>query len=366
MINVAEESQKKPEAILIGEKDGDIFELQGLCETLGINAVRTVILSKREKNPVYGLGKGKAKEIAALCEELNVDAVIFDFLIEPRKQRNWEKLVGRAVFDRQEVIIRIFASRAQTKEARLQVQLARLEYSLPRLAHSYGVFSRQRGGAFGSKGSGETQLELDERAVREKIATVKKRLFEVEKTRKTQKKMRKRAGLFSVALSGYTNAGKSTLLNALTGAGAFSSDSLFATLDPLTRKLKIAPQKFVLLTDTVGFIQNLPHTLVNAFKSTLDEAAEADAILLVLDASDKNVFSQYETVERVLAEIGAKDSKKIVILNKIDKISNEDFIVRGLDARFPEAIKVSAKSGEGLDLILKKIECEFFTEDLYA
>lgn len=272
--------------------------------------------------------------------------------MEPRKQRNWEELTGISCFDRQEVIIRIFASRAQTKEASLQVELAKLQYSLPRLSHLKNDFNRQRGGAFGAKGSGESQLELDQRQIRERIATIKRELAEVELNRQTQRKQRGK--IPSCALVGYTNAGKSSLLNALTGAEAFVENKLFATLDPLTRKMPLNDRAGVLLTDTVGFISNLPHHLVDAFKSTLEEACDADLLLLVLDASDENAEFQYETVCDVLDEIGASENPRLILLNKVDK-GDEKGTLTTLRHKFPDAICVSAKDETGFLELKDKI-----------
>ncbi len=364
MYEVKEKQERKIRAILVGQPDDDISELEGLVSTLGLEIARSVVLTRMEITPAYGMGKGKAEEIASLAKELDADAIIFDFILEPRKQRNWEKLAKIPVFDRQEVILRIFAQRAQTKEAVLQVQLARLQYSLPRLAHSYGDMARQRGGNFGSKGSGETQLELDMRQVREKIAQVKRELEQVVKDRETQRKKRERIPLPSCALAGYTNAGKSSLLNALTGADVFVEDKLFATLDPTTRKLQLknASGTNILLTDTVGFISNLPHSLVNAFKSTLEEAQRADLILLVLDSSDLKAEFQYDTVCKVLKEIKADEIPKIVVLNKIDKLQDKETAdpfalqhLSHLEKLFPDAVKISAKTHEGFNELFERI-----------
>lgn len=368
MFEVAEEENKKIRALLVGAPNTDISELEGLTDTLGYEIARSMNLARLEENPVYGLGKGKAAEIAALAEEVDADIIIFDFELLPRKQRNWEKLAKRPVIDRQEVILRIFADRARTREAVLQVELARLEYSLPRLAHSYGDMARQRGGNFGAKGSGETQLELDNRKVREKIARVKRELAQVVRNRQTQRKRRERYSLPTCALAGYTNAGKSSLLNALTGSDVFVENKLFATLDPTTRKLQILPpvkpdadpQTYlppatVLLTDTVGFISHLPHSLVNAFKSTLEEAQHADIILLVLDAGDEHAESQYATVVSVLEEIAASQKPRIIVLNKIDTLSDADPRLAHLRSLFPDAIEVSAKNRTGFDKLLVRL-----------
>ena len=366
LINIQEEEEKKIRALLIGAPQADISELKGLVKTLGYEIVRAFSLTRMEQNPVFGIGSGKAQEIAALAKELETEIIIFDFELSPRKQRNWEKLAKIPVIDRQEVILRIFASRAQTKEAVLQVQLAQLEYSRPRLAHSYGDMARQRGGNFGSKGSGETQLELDIRKIREKIQQLKKELDQVVRERETQRKRREKIPLPSCALAGYTNAGKSSLLNALTGADVFVEDKLFATLDPTTRKLQLkssiktseSEKGFatnILLTDTVGFISNLPHSLVNAFKSTLEEAQRANLILLVLDASDEKAEMQYKTVTRVLEEIGAENTQKIIVLNKIDKLQDNPALLAKMTSLFPDAVKVSAKTHEGFEELSDRI-----------
>jgi GTP-binding protein HflX len=348
MVEVEKEANKVPRALLIGEPGNDLQELKGLVLTLGMDIIQRLTLNRMEVHPQYGMGTGKAQEINELAHQIEADCIIFDFNLEPRKQRNWEELTGLSCFDRQEVIIRIFASRAQTREATLQVDLARLQYSLPRLAHMNKDFNRQRGGAFGVKGSGETQLELDQRQIREKISAIKHELAEVELNRQTQRKQRGK--IPSCALVGYTNAGKSSLLNALTGSEAFVENKLFATLDPLTRKLPLNDSAGTLITDTVGFISNLPHHLIDAFKSTLEEACDADLLLLVLDASDPNAEFQYDTVCDVLDEIGASSNPRLILLNKIDK-GDENGMLTTLRHRFPDAICVSAKDQTGfLDL----------------
>jgi len=353
MIDIEKEEQRIPRALLVGEPGNNLQELKGLVLTLGMDIVQRLTLSRLEVHPAYGMGKGKAQEINELAHSVEADCIIFDFNIEPTKQRNWEELTGLSCFDRQEVIIRIFAQRAQTKEAALQVELARLMYSLPRLAHMNKTFSRQRGGAFGAKGAGETQLELDQRKVRERIAAVKKELAEIELNRKTQRKQRDK--LPSVALVGYTNAGKSSLLNALTGSETFVENKLFATLDPLTKKLPLNESAGALITDTVGFVSNLPHHLIDAFKSTLEEAVTADLLLLVLDSSDVEAEFQYKTVCDVLEEIGATKNPRLILLNKIDKNDDSTQTLSALRLKFPEAICISAKEEIGFVELKDKI-----------
>ncbi len=362
MVEIQEEQEKKPRCLLIGsppKKKGvnqeEPYELKDLVSTLGMEIAGVMVLTRIEPTPAYGLGKGKVQEIADMAKETFADCIIFDREIDPTKQRNWEKLTNIPVFDRNEVIIRIFAQRAQTKEAVLQVDLARLTYSLPRLSHTYGDLARQRGGSYGAKGSGETQLELDRRQIEDKILQIKKELNQIIVNRQVQRKQRERNAMPSCALVGYTNAGKSSLLNALTGADVFVEDKLFATLDPTTRKLSLAEGSFILLTDTVGFISNLPHTLIDAFKSTLEEAAFADLLLITVDASDSHCKEQYAQVLSVLEEIKADRVPRLVILNKCDLIEGNELAVSELDAAFPDAIKVSAKSHEGFEKLLERI-----------
>ncbi len=352
MIEIAKENERKPRALLIGEPGNDLQELKGLALTLGMDVIQRLTLTRMEVHPQYGMGTGKAKEIATLAKEIEADCIIFDFNIDPRKQRNWEELSGISCFDRQEVIIKIFAQRARTKEAVLQVDLARLSYSLPRLSHLNKDYSRQRGGSLSNKGSGETELELNQRRIRERITQTKRELAEIEINRQTQKKQRTK--IPSCALVGYTNAGKSSLLNALTGADAFVENELFATLDPLTRQLPLNDSPGVLITDTVGFISNLPHHLIDAFKSTLEEAVTADLLLLILDCSDENVFEQYKTVCEVLEDIGATKNPRLICLNKIDRIE-DNTVLAGIRRSFPDALCISAKEERGFDELKEKI-----------
>lgn len=357
MYEVREEEEHKVQCFLVAgparkDETGEPYELKGLVDTLGMETCGVLVLNRIEQNPVYGMGSGKAQEIANKAKECFAECIIFDFNLESRKQRNWEKLTNIPCFDRNEVILRIFADRAQTKEAVLQVELAKLVYSLPRLSHMYGNMARQRGGNYGAKGSGETQLELDRRQVEDKIIAIKKELEQVEQTRDTQRKQREKTAAATCALVGYTNAGKSSLLNALTGADVFVENKLFATLDPTTRRLELPEGNSILLTDTVGFISNLPHTLINAFKSTLEEAALAQLLLIVVDASDEHCKQQYDQVIKVLTEINADNVPRQIVLNKCDLLNNDQVKLAELDALFPGAVHVSAKQQIGFEELL--------------
>ncbi len=369
MIELQHEQNEKVRCLLVYNVEDDeamyqANELQGLTDTLGFETVHAEFVRIKKPSPRYILGSGKAEEIAVWANETEADCIVFDFQISPTQQRNWERLAEIPVYDREEIILRIFASRAQTKEAVLQVELARLQYSLPRLAHSYGDMARQRGGNYGSKGSGETQLELDRRAILQKIALIKIELEKVSKERLVQNKRRSKTGAFNCAIVGYTNAGKSSLLNALTGADSFVQDALFATLDPTTRKLNVNGSVEILLSDTVGFIRNLPHTLVNSFRSTLEQAASAGLILLLLDASDIHFENQYKTTIDVLAEIGAESIPKILCFNKIDAIETNAFLKTRVEAYAKEynAMLLSAKMKTGFDELRVKIQEELVGE----
>lgn len=371
MIEIEEEKTKAIRALLVGgysniQNTSEIFpltELKGLIHTLGMEIAGEIILNKIEPTAQYGLGTGKASEIASEAKKRDADCIIFDWEIAPTHQRNWEKLASIPVFDRQEVILRIFASRAQTKEASLQVELARLSYSLPRLAHIYGDMARQRGGSYGAKGSGETQLELDKRTVQDKILKIKKELKKVASERETLRKRREKVPIPSCALVGYTNAGKSSLLNALTGSDVFVENKLFATLDPTTRKLHISGGSDILVTDTVGFISNLPHNLIDAFKSTLEEAARADLLLIVLDSVDSAIEMQYQTVLSVLDEIGASKNPRLILLNKSDCQCDQITAAR-IAELFPDAIHTSAKTQEGFELLQERIASTLLGSEL--
>jgi len=345
----------RDEEVKITEAESLLKELAGLASTLGIETAGTVMVQLRTRSPATLIGSGKTEEIIAAAKAEGADSIIFDKTLSPIHQRNWEKLSGLSVYDRSELIIDIFASRARSREATLQVELAMLKYSLPRLAHSYGGLHRQRGGRFGTKGSGEQKIELDRRQISKKISDIEDELVVVRRSRATQRKRRERLALRRAAIVGYTNAGKSSLLNAIAStADVLAEDKLFATLDPTTRRLDTGSGS-VLVTDTVGFVRNLPHGLVEAFKATLEEAADADLLVHVIDAADTESEIQYETTRKVLQEIGADTSKSLLVYNKVDKMSDRtplEFIA----IRHPGAIFVSAATGEGLPELIKAIE----------
>ena len=370
-MNAPQETAARPErAYLVGVRDEEIkaeeagsllSELGGLATTLGIEVAGTALVVLRAKSPATLLGSGKVEELIAAAKAEGATSIIFDRTLSPVQQRNWEEQSGLLVYDRAELIIDIFASRARTREATLQVDLARLRYSLPRLAHSYGGLHRQKGGRYGTKGSGEQKIELDRRQISKKITDIEDELLLVRRSRATQRKRRERLALKRAAIVGYTNAGKSSILNAIaTSADVAAEDKLFATLDPTTRRLDTKSGS-VLVTDTVGFVRNLPHGLIEAFKATLEEAADADLLVHVVDAADAEAEIQYETTRTVLAEIGADTSRSIIVFNKIDRLSDRtplEFVA----IRHPGAIFVSARTGEGLPALVAAIEAAL-TED---
>jgi len=355
--------RRTPRAFLVGirdekmsreEADSLTLELSGLVDTLGLEIVSREIVHLRENHARYGMGSGKAEELSQKAASLEADCIIFDRDITPSQQRNWEKLAGISVVDRQELIIQIFASRAQTREADLQIRLAKLIHSLPRLQHKYIDLSQQRGGHYGTRGSGETRLETDRRRLEQRIHRLEEELEELKGQRQVQRKQRERQGIPVCALVGYTNAGKSSILNALTGAGVLAEDKLFATLDSTSRRLELPQGQQILLVDTVGFIRRLPHSLINAFRSTLEEASRADILLNILDASNPDTARQYETTLSVLQDLDAGEIPIITVLNKIDRLESEaaDSLLR----LFPDSIPVSATEGKGLTELCQRIE----------
>ncbi len=331
-------------------------ELAELTDNLGIKVMGRVIARARRAYARFTLGKGKVQEIIDLAQASACDVIVFDNALSPSQQRNWETESNMLVIDRHEIIIDVFAERARTREAVLQVELARMEYSLPRLKRAWTHLDRQRGGGVTQRGEGEAQIELDQRMLRTKISSLRKELLEVEKRRGIQRSKREKVPVPTAALAGYTNAGKSTLLNKLTGSEVFVADKLFATLDPTSRRLKLPSGRPLVLTDTVGFVRNLPHRLVDAFKATLEEALVSDFLLQVIDLSSCEVEEQMETTSRVLAELGADEKHKYLVFNKLDLA--DPALVKALRIRWPDAFFVSAVTGQGLDDLLA--ECDLY------
>lgn len=369
------EIREKPEmverALLVGiglpgesrrEREALLAELVDLVENLGIGIVGSSVEYTREMQAKYLCGVGKAEEIYARAKELDADCIIFDNLLTPSQQREWEKLTNVTVVDREEIILDIFAKRARTKEAVMQVDLARMQYALPRMAGMWKHLDRQRGGSGGGKGGGaaargegEKQIEVDRRLAHDRIEAIRAELEVVRRQRGTQRKERNRQGIPTAAIVGYTNAGKSSLLNKITGAGVLAKNILFATLDTTSRKIELPDGQPLVLTDTVGFIRNLPHRLVEAFKSTLEEAVLADFLIQVVDASDREALRHYETTCEVLAELGAADKPMIVLWNKVDMLPEEvrQSTLEALAAKVEvPSIFISALEGTGMDEML--------------
>ena len=341
--NLKAERARKERAVLVGitprsTVEDSLAELALLAETAGATVIRVV---KQRRGVIHSgtfVSKGKLEELAAMVEADEVDIFIFDEDLAPVQVKNLQDRLKKKILDRSELILDIFAARARTREARLQVELAQLEYMLPRLTRMWSHLSRT-GGGIGTRGPGETQLETDRRLVREKIAHLKKEIKGVEKERDVQRNRRRK--LHRTALVGYTNAGKSTLMNALTGAGVLAENKLFATLDATTRRLVFPDGGMTLLSDTVGFLRKLPHHLIASFSSTLEEVVEADLLIHVVDAGHPDAEPQIDAVERVLEELGASDKPTLLVLNKADTVVDEAAL-RGLALRHAGAEVISS------------------------
>jgi len=360
-VDILAEASERRKALLVGFARGGesrdlsiLDELGELVKNLGIDAVGREVAFLREPSAHFLVGSGKFSEIAQKARSLGADLIVFDDELSPAQQRNWEAQSGLLAINRQEIILDIFASRAQTKEARLQVELAKLEYSLPRLRKAWSHLDRQRGGGITQRGGGESQLELDRRFISERIAKLKAELARVRVMREVQRKRRMRVPVPTAAVVGYTNAGKSSLINALADASLLAQDKLFATLDPATRRMRLANGSEILLTDTVGFVRKLPHKFVEAFKATLEEAVVSDIILHVVDASNPEAFGHIETTMGVLAELGADGKKTITVMNKSDAVSDESH-AHALRALRPDAVWTSALRGDGMRELADKI-----------
>ncbi|MGZ5275211.1 MAG: GTPase HflX [Caldimonas sp.] len=336
--------------------DASLDELALLAESAGDVAVARVVARRKAPDPAFFVGSGKADELKEMVQLHQAEVVVFDQALSPAQQRNLEKHLGVAVADRTMLILEIFGERARSHEGKLQVELARLQYLSTRLVRRWSHLERQRGGIGARGGPGEAQIELDRRMIGERIKAIKKQLEKVKRQRSTQRRARERNQTFRVSLVGYTNAGKSTLFNSLVNADAYTADQLFATLDTTTRQLHLDNiERGVALSDTVGFIRDLPHSLIEAFQATLQEAADADLLLHVVDAASPELAEQMREVERVLGEIGAGEVAQVVVFNKIDRLDETerprvlvDSIELGGGRRVPRLF-VSATSGEGLE-----------------
>ncbi len=331
-------------------------ELESLCTTLGIRVAAWDFFNVRSFNSATYIGSGQVERLAWIAQENMCNLVVFNNSISPRIQRNLEEILGIAVVDRQEIILQIFAERAATREARLQVELAQLQYSLPRLKRRWADLSQQRGGVKGAKGSGEKQLELDKRRAQERIGRLKKEISQIGRSRDVQRHNRTSGNIANVAIVGYTNSGKSTLLNRISDADVLSKDMLFATLDPTTRRVRLPDGTFALFTDTVGFVSDLPHELVDAFRSTLDEAVLADMLVIVLDASRSDFMVCWDTTKEVLEQLGAFDKPRLVLLNKMDLVTEESlFAINTFMATGEKCLKVSVTGDESMQGVLETV-----------
>jgi GTP-binding protein HflX len=352
-----------------GGRDGltaeeSLEELELLAHTAGAEVVGRTVQRMDSPNPAIYIGKGKLEEVVAERPASGYTMVLFDDELSPSQQRNLEKALDVKVLDRTALIIDIFAKRAQTKEARLQVELAQSQYLLPRLAGQWSHLERLEG-RIGTRGPGETQLETDRRLVRDRITRLRRQLEEVKQQRSLYRRRRARQGVPVVALVGYTNAGKSTLMRSLSGAAVFTEDLLFATLDPVTRRVRLPSGQGALLTDTVGFIQKLPTQLVAAFRATLEELTDADVLLHVVDITHPNADAQFETVTRTLADLGLEDRQTVVAFNKVDLVAPDgdgrmppalQDLGSELRRQHPEAVMISAARKWGLEELLNRVE----------
>ena len=339
--------------------EASLDELARLIDTAGADEAARVVQRRDSPDPATFVGKGKAQELHELSEAVDADTVVFDNELSPAQQRNLEKILGRTAIDRTAVILDIFAQHAHTQEGKAQVELALLRYRLPRLRGRGKALSQQAGamggGAakapIGSRGPGETQLEVDRRRLVRRMTRLEQELKALQRTRQTQRKARRRSRLLSVSIVGYTNAGKSTLLNRLTAAGVLVENQLFSTLDPTTRRMELPGGEAILVSDTVGFVRKLPHQLVEAFRSTLEEVSEADLLVHLVDASAPDAGAQIEAVRSVLREIGAGEVPELLVFNKADLASESKRLLE----RHPGSVLISAATGEGVDEMLTTI-----------
>ena len=334
------------------EYEASLSELERLADTAGADVYAKMVQQKQNPDPATYIGSGKLEELKTLCDGGDIDTVIFDCELSPSQIKNIEQGLGDkiSVIDRSMLILDIFALHAVSAEGKLQVELAQLKYTVPRLV-GRGTEMSRLGGGIGTRGPGESQLETDRRHVKRRMDALEAELRELESNRETQRAARDRSGIFKFAIAGYTNAGKSTLLNYLTGAGILAEDKLFATLDPTTRKYTLPSGASVLLTDTVGFIRNLPHHLIKAFRSTLDEVVYADAIIIVIDSSDDEAAAQLDVTRGLIDELGAGAKPIIYVLNKSDAAKNVP-----LGTQSDDTVSISAKTGDGTDDLISLME----------
>ena len=359
MAETFEIKEQEERMILVGvaTSDGDdtaesLDELEELIKTAGAETIAKVIQNRESVHPGTYIGKGKIEEVRLLAQELDATGVVCDDELSPAQLKNLEEALQLKVMDRTVTILDIFAQRASTREGKIQVELAQLKYRSSRLIGLRSSLSRL-GGGIGTKGPGEKKLEMDRRLIRDRISQLNKELEDVVRTRETTRQQRSKNQTPVIAIVGYTNAGKSTLLNTLTSAGVLSEDKLFATLDPTTRNLKLESGQEILLTDTVGFIRKLPHHLINAFRSTLEEAKYADMILHVVDSSNPEAYKHMHIVYETLENLGVKDKTIITAFNKVDKVDEQPILK---DFKADRTVQISAKTGKGLDELLDIVE----------
>lgn len=375
MVTMVENHKPAEKAFLVGIKrqndtaedvKDSLDELAALVDTAGAKVIKTFVQARQNPDNAFFIGTGKVYELKEEAEKEQIDTIIFDTELSPAQIKNLEREIGKKILDRSWVILDIFAGRAQTRESKTQVELAQLKYFMPRLTRQWTHLSRQVGGGVGTKGPGETQLETDKRLIRDRISILEEELKEIEKQRSIRRRSRENS--FKVILAGYTNVGKSTLMNRLSNAGVLAENRLFATLDSTTRTIELKDKKKFLLSDTVGFINKLPHNLVASFKSTLEEVLDADLILHVVDISHRNYMEQMKTVEKVLKDLGAGEKNVLYVFNKADAIDQDELSDRLNTDYKSKSVFISAQTGMNVESLLDKIleimESDYVTQEV--